>query len=81
MGTGEQVMVLEGENTRHLMDLRLATVSQVGVGRRRQGLGQQEVQGSGCAGELGEGEHVEKGGGEVGGGSLRILNNYKYAIV
>ena len=32
----------------------------VGVGRRRQGLGQcqQEVQGGGCAGDLGVGEHV-----------------------
>ena len=64
------------------MDLRLAAecrVSRVGVGRIRQGLGQcqQEVQGGDCAGDLGGGEHVEQGGGEVGGGILRNLNNYK----
>lgn len=42
-------------------------VSWVGVGRRRQGLGQcqQEVQGGACAGDLGGGEHDAQGGGEV----------------
>ena len=41
---------------------------------------QQEVQGGGCAGDLGGGEHVAQGGGEVEGGSLRFGKSHKIAI-
>ena len=60
---GAQVVVLEGGHIRHLMDLGWQQSVSVwrGEGRSRQGLGlcQQEVQGGGCAGDLGVGEHVE----------------------